>query len=257
MVTMTRALAEPSVSTFTDLEVEPGSEATILELPHSNHSIEAERERIVGEFARELHDQLAQPLTALLVQTDVFMREQHGNHDVLDQLDYFKTSIREVLNNMRQILCDLRGEPGLSNGLAQALADGLLATYQLRTGIKVNLWVSRSWPASLPPETSVHLYRIIQEALTNAHKHGGARSVQVALQASRERLVVKIRDDGRGIEWIDEKPIGMGMVGMRERAALSGGLVTIRSRPAAGTTVTVSIPREALRWSPKHVLPAS
>ncbi len=244
---MTRALAEPSVSRFTDLEVEAKSEATILELPHSNQSIEAERDRILSELARELHDQLAQPLNGLLMQTEVFIREQQGNRAVVPQFDYVKTSVREVLNNMRQILCDLRGEPGLSNGLAQTLADRLLATYELRTGIKVNLWVSRSWPATLPPETSIHLYRIIQEALTNAHKHGRAR----------ERLVVKIRDDGRGIAWIDEKPIGMGMVGMRERAALCGGLVTIRSRPASGTTVTVSIPTEALRWSPKHVLPAS
>ncbi len=233
---MTRALAEPSVSRFTDLEVEAKSEATILELPHSNQSIEAERDRILSELARELHDQLAQPLNGLLMQTEVFIREQQGNRAVVPQFDYVKTSVREVLNNMRQILCE---------------------TYQLRTGIKVNLWVSRSWPTSLPPETSIHLYRIIQEALTNAHKHGGAGSVQVALQASRERLVVKIRDDGRGIAWLDEKPIGMGMVGMRERAALSGGLMTIRSRRAAGTTITVSIPRGALRWSPKHVLPAS
>jgi signal transduction histidine kinase len=251
---MTRALVEPSAS---ELSVEDRSGAPILDFPLPNQSIQTERERIVSEFARELHDQLAQPLNGLLMQTEVFIREQQRNRDVVPQFDYVKTSVREVLNNMRQILCDLRGEPGLSNSLAQTLADGLLATYQLRTGIKVNLWVSRSWPESLPPETSIHLYRIIQEALTNAHKHGGAGSVQVALQASRERLVVKIRDDGRGIAWLDEKPIGMGMVGMRERAALCGGLVTIRSRPAAGTTVTVSIPMEALRWSPKHVLPAS
>jgi len=254
---MARALVEPSVSERSDLPVEVRSEAPILKLPHSNQSIEAERDRILSELARELHDQLAQPLNGLLMQTEVFIREQQGNRAVVPQFDYVKTSVREVLNNMRQILCDLRGEPGLANGLVHALAERLLSTYQLRTGIKVNLWVSRSWPTSLPPETSIHLYRIIQEALTNAHKHGGAGSVQVALQASRERLVVKIRDDGRGIAWLDEKPIGMGMVGMRERAALSGGLMTIRSRRAAGTTITVSIPRGALRWSPKHVLPAS
>jgi two-component system sensor histidine kinase DegS len=254
---MTRVLGEPSVSTFTDLEVEARSKATILELPHSNQIIEAVRDRIMNELARELHDQLAQPLTGLLVQTEVFRREQQGNRDVVEQLDDFKTSIREVLNNMRQILCDLRGEPGLANGLVQALAEGLISNYKLRTGVKVKLAVSRSWPGSLPPETSVHMYRIIQEALTNAHKHGRARNVWVDLQASLDRLVIKIRDDGRGIAWLDEKPIGMGLVGMRERAALSGGLVTIRSRPGAGTTITVSIPREALRWSPKHASPAS
>src|SRR5260370_1383113 len=235
MVTMTRALEEPSVSELSDLTVEVRSEAPILKLPHSNQVVQSERERIVSELARELHDQLAQPLTGMLVQTEVFMRKQQGNRDVVDQLDYLKTSVREVLNNMRQILCDLRGEPGLSNGLAQSLAEGLLATYMLRTGIKVNLWVSKSWPASLPPETSIHLYRIIQEALTNAHKHGGAGSVQGALPASRERLVVKIPGRGRGNAWVDKKASRVGMGGMREAAALCGGFVTLPSG-AAGRT---------------------
>ena len=169
-----------------------------------------------------------------------------------------RTTVREVLNNVRQILCDLRGEPGLANNLVQALTEGLFPTCHVRMGIKVSLWASRSWPVTLPPETSIHIYRIIQEALTNAHKHGRATNVHVALKASGERLVVSIRDDGRGIAWLDEqRPIGMGLVGMRERAALCGGVLSIRSRSLAGTTITVSIPREALRWSPKHVLPAS
>jgi len=255
---MTGALAQPLLSALPSLAVEARPEASILELPRSDQTIQAERERIMSELARELHDQLAQPLTGLLVQTEVFMREQQGHREVLDQLAFVKTSVREVLNDMRQILCDLRGEPGLANGLVLALGERLLATCQVRTGMKVSLWVSRSWPELLPPETSIHMYRIIQEALNNAHKHGRARSVQVALQASRERLVIKIRDDGRGITWLeDKKPIGMGLLGMRERAALSGGVLTVRSRPLAGTTIMVSIPREALRWSPKHVLPAS
>jgi signal transduction histidine kinase len=255
---MTHALVEPSVSVFTALEAQAGSEAPILELPRADHRVQTERDRIQSELARELHDQLAQPLHGLLVQTEVFVREQQGRQDVLDQLAYVKTSVREVLNNMRQLLYDLRGEPGLANRLVQGLTEELLATCRLRTGMKVSLWVSRSWPASLPPETSVHIYRIIQEALTNAHKHGVARNVQVALKASDERLVITIRDDGRGIACLDEtKPIGMGLQGMRERAALSGGLLTVRSRPQAGTTITVSIPREALRWSPKPVSPAS
>src|SRR5713101_6731215 len=189
---MTAALAQPLLSALPSLAVEARPEASILELPRSDQTIQAERERIMSELARELHDQLAQPLTALLVQSEVFIREQQGNREVLDQLAYVKTSVREVLNNMRQILCDLRGEPGLGTNLVHALTEGLLSTYRLRTGMKVSLWVSPSWPASLPPETSIHLYRIIQEALNNANKHGGAGSVHVALKASRERLVVNI-----------------------------------------------------------------
>jgi len=248
MVTMTPALVAPNAR----------PEAPVLRLARSEQGLQAVREQIANELARELHDQVAQSLTGLLVQTDVFMREQHSRPDVVDQLAFVRTTVREVLNDLRQILCDLRGEPGLANSLVPALMERLFPTYQMRTGMKVSLWASPSWPASLPPETSIHIYRIIQEALTNAHKHGGATNVQVALKASPERLVVRIRDDGRGIAWLDERrPIGMGLVGMRERAALSGGVLTIRSRPLAGTAITVSIPREALRWSPKHVLPAS
>src|SRR5260370_36740675 len=107
---MTRALAEPSVSRFTDLEVEAKSEATILELPHSNQSIEAERDRILSELARELHDQLAQPLNGLLMQTEVFIREQQGNRAVGPQFDYVNTPVRQVLNNMRPLQFNLRGD---------------------------------------------------------------------------------------------------------------------------------------------------
>jgi signal transduction histidine kinase len=234
------------------------SQAPILELPRPDQGIQAERERITNELARELHDQLAQPLTGLLAQTEVFIREQQVHPDVVDQLAFVRTTVREVINNVRQILCDLRGEPGLATNLVPALSEGLLAPCERRTGMKVGLSASPSWPVALPPETSIHIYRIIQEALTNANKHGRAMHVRVALRASAERLVVIIRDDGRGISWLDDaKAIGMGMLGMRERAALCGGVLTVRSRSLAGTTITVSIPREALRWSPKSVLPAS
>jgi signal transduction histidine kinase len=257
VVTISPALVEPLMSAITN-EAEARPEAQVFHLPRSEQSMQAERERITNELARELHDQVAQYLTGLLVQTEVFMREQRNQPEVVDQLAFVRTTVREVLNNVRQILCDLRGEPGLGKNLVKALTEGLFPTCQSQMGMKVSLWASRSWPASLPQESSIHIYRIIQEALTNAHKHGGAASVQVALKASAERLVVSIRDDGRGIAWLDEqKPIGMGLVGMRERAALCGGVLSIRSRPRAGTTITVSIPREALRWSPKHVLPAS
>jgi signal transduction histidine kinase len=240
---------------LSNFEVEGRSNSQVLELPRADHGIEAERERIKSDIARELHDQVAQTLINLSMQTEVFILEQQGHPQVLDQLSFVRITVREALNNLRQLLYDLRGTPGLANGLVQALREGVLAQCQLRLKMKVSLWVSRSWPGSLPPETSIHIYRIIEEAINNAHKHGGAKKVDVALKASNARLVVKIRDDGRGIAWLDmKKPIGMGVLGMRERAALSGGVLSIRSRSMVGTTITISIPREALRWSPKHAL---
>jgi two-component system sensor kinase len=119
----------------------------------------------------------------------------------------------------------------------------------------MSLWVSRAWPASLPPETCIHIYRIIQEAVTNARKHGAATKVQVALKAPDEGFVVKIRDNGQGITDLDpERAMGMGILGMRERAGLLGGALSVKSRPGGGTAVTVFIPKEALHWSQKRVL---
>lgn len=236
--------------------VEAGSVAPIVALPLPDLGIAADSQQLHEEVARELHDQVAQNLTALLMQTQVFMREQRGRQDVVDQFSFVQTSVREVLNNVRQMLSDLRGKPGLADDLIQALKEGLIPTWHSRTGLNVNLWVSRSWPVALPPETCIHIYRIIQEALTNARKHGAANNVFIALKASNERFVVSIRDDGRGIPCDDpERSIGMGILGMRERAALLGGTLTLRSRPAGGTAVSLSIPKEVLHWSQKRVLP--
>jgi two-component system sensor histidine kinase UhpB len=244
------------MSALSNFEVE-ARDALVVTLPRSDGSVKHERERIKSELARELHDRVVQSLTIVLIQTEVLMREQRERPDVVDQLTFVRTTVRESLNNLRQVLCDLRGQPGIADTLVHTLRDGLIATCRLRTRMEVKLWLSRKWPASLPPDTSTHIYRIIEEALSNAHKHGGAKTAQVALKASDTALVIKIRDDGRGIAWLDNKrPIGMGLLGMRERATLSGGVLSVRSRPMAGTTVTVTIPREALRWSPKHVLPA-
>jgi signal transduction histidine kinase len=193
-----------------------------------------------------------QTLTALLVQTRSFAREQQQNQAVVQQFAYVHASIRDVLNNLRQILSDLRGLPSLDGDLVGAVRDGLLPTFENRTRMTVNLSVGRSWPAALPPETAIHLYRIIQEALTNAYKHGGARTAQVDLRAKANVIVCTVRDDGRGITWLDDsRPVGMGILGMKERAALLGGVLSIRNRRRGGTAVTASFTRDVLLWPPK------
>ncbi len=237
--------------------IETRSIAPIVELPIPDYHAPYDSEQIKKELARELHDQVAQNLTALLMQTQVFVGGHQGRRDVLDEFAFVQTSVREVLNNVRQLLCDLRGKPGAADDLIQALREGLIPTFRRRTGLKVRLWTSRSWPVVLPPETCIHIYRIVQEALINAHKHGGARNVYVTLKAaSDDRFVIRIRDDGRGLPCVhDEKPVGMGILGMTERASLLGGTLAIQSRPVGGTVVTASIPKEAMHWSPKRVLP--
>ncbi len=232
--------------------------ARIVELPVGAAGNDSEATLIKRDLAREIHDQVAQNLTSMLMQTQVFVREQQGRTDVVDQLAYIETSVREVLNNVRQILSDLRGQPGLAHGFVAAVRGDLIPKYQYRTGVKVIVSVARSWPRSLPPDTSIHIYRIIQEALTNAHKHGGAKRVHVALRTRPNQLVVSIRDDGRGTAWLDEtEAVGVGILGMRERAALLRGAIAIHNRSLGGVTVTASFPKELMAWPRKRALSAS
>lgn len=242
--------------------MEPSSEgwvAPVVSLPPPDKRTLSPRQQIKDELARELHDQLAQNMISLLVQTNVFMRAQSARPDVVQEMELIRSSVREALNNLRQIIYDLRGEPGLSSNLVEALRGDLIASFERRTGVRVSLWVSRCWPDTLPPETSLHIYRIIQEALNNARKHGGATRAHVALRfASAGRAVITIRDNGQGIGWLDDsKPVGLGFVGMRERAAILGGDLSVRSGPHWGTVITASLDKEAFEWSLKPALSAS
>ncbi len=230
----------------------------IVDLPIIAAGEDAQTVAIKRELARELHDQVAQHLTSVLVQMQCVRREHRGSSDVVDQLPGLEASVREVLNNVREILSDLRGQPGIADRFVDAVRSDLIPKFQSRTGVKVVLSVARAWPESLPPDSAIHLYRIIQEALANAHKHGGAQTVHVALRSQPGRFVVNIRDDGRGIAWLDEaEPVGFGILGMRERAALLRGVITIHNRPLGGVSVTASFPKELMRWQRRRVLSAS
>lgn len=242
-----------------DVAVKASEMGQVVDLPLQQGPSEFVVSHVKSEIARELHDRVMQDLTEVLMQTQVFAREHKGREGVFDQFEYIATSVQEVLNNMRQIQSDLRGQPGLANEFVKAVRSDLLATYQRRTGVKARLSVSPAWPVTLPPDTSINLYRIIQEAITNAYRHGGARTVHVALRTtSNHLLAVSIHDDGRGIVWFDDlRPVGAGVLGMRERAALLGGELSIRRRAGGGTTVIAKVPEKVLNWRRKNVPSAS
>jgi len=213
--------------------------------------------QIRSQLARELHDEVVQTLTSVLMQTRVFAREQQENRVAVQQFAYVHDSVREVLNNLRHILSDLRGQPGFDGDLVAALRERLLPRFE-NTPMTVTLRVGRSWPAHIPPESGTQLYRIIQEALTNAYRHGGASSAEVDLKTTENQVVCAVRDNGRGIAWLDDsKPLGMGILGMKERAALLGGDVTIRNRPRGGTAVIAAFDKEGLLCRSKRKRSAS
>jgi two-component system, NarL family, sensor histidine kinase UhpB len=199
--------------------------------------VEDEVKRLV---ARELHDRVAQTLTGMLVDVENFKSEQVSWQDVLRQLDLIQSSTRQVLQSLRQLLHDLRGEELIGDdGFVEAI-QVVVDRFAQTSDIAAELEVGSGWPEKLPPGISLNLYRIVEEALANVRRHSDARSAKVAVEVlSDGELSLRIEDDGRGVDTDPSRVMGLGTVGMRERAVLIGGRLTVESEGGRGTTVTV------------------
>jgi signal transduction histidine kinase len=198
-------------------------------------------------LARELHDRVAQTLTTMLIELENFKVEQTGRQSALRQLGELQESTRDVLTNLRRVLYDLRGESGIEDGFADAIR-ALLTRFEERTHVNATLSVSASWPARLPTQAALNIYRIIEEALNNVRLHSGARLVEVALGSwLGTQLAVEVKDDGRGTESsAGDRAPGLGVLGMQERALILGGRLEVESAAGSGTTVRAILPKEQL-----------
>jgi two-component system sensor histidine kinase UhpB len=197
---------------------------------------EAERRRI----ATELHDEVGQGLTALLLQLRTVI--DAAPDSLRPRLVESRTLVRTQLDEVRRIAHRLRptvlDELGLSYALL-ALAD----VFERSTEISVVRRVDTELPR-LPPLVELALYRIAQEALTNAARHADASSVELMLCASMSGCVaLTVRDDGRGMLYAVDLESG-GMRGMRERALAIDADFSVQSRPGQGTSVLVSAASE-------------
>lgn len=181
---------------------------------------ESERLRI----ARELHDQTSQDLTAL-----VLMLER-------DDREGAKALAEEILAGVRTIITELRPDPLEELGLADALRSLCDRAARTGDGVAVACDVEDGLPA-LDGATQVAVYRVAQEALTNANRHAGATEVMVAFDGA----TLTIADDGVGLTPGGAE--GIGLRGMRERALTVGATLTVDGAAGAGTTVRMALPR--------------
>ena len=197
-------------------------------------------------IARELHDSVAQTLTTMLIELENYKTEHDGNQAVLRQLGDLQDSTRDVLNNLRHILYDLRGETGIDEHFADAVR-ALLKTFHERTQVDVILSVAPSWPDRLRKSAALNLYRIIEEALSNVRLHSGARLVEVALGPVLDsHIAIEVRDNGRGGAIDGHRKPGLGLLGMHERAVILGGRLEVDSIAGRGTTIRAILKREDL-----------
>jgi signal transduction histidine kinase len=215
----------------------------------------AEAEEVRREFARLLHDGVAQTLSSMLLELDELRVEQQGHAVVLKRVDGLERSTRKALSELRDLLRQLRSSRGGDQDLVKLVKRGIRARLGARPAVKFELVVSPAWPERIPGRTAAELHRIVEEAIENGIRHGGARQIGVAFTvAARARYAhVIVTDDGVGLPpRRGSRPGGLGVPGMRERALLLGGKVQLARGPGVrGTTVRVSLPVAALGQSVK------
>jgi signal transduction histidine kinase len=151
-----------------------------------------------------------------------------------------------TVDSVRRIAAELR--PGLLDdfGLVAAI-EWHAQEFEQRTGVSCQVYSDLD-ETIVSPEQSTALFRIVQEALTNVARHAAATTVQIRIYRDGGELVLRIEDDGAGIGEEDlASARSLGVIGMRERAALLGGMVQITGSPGGGTTVTACVPLGASR----------
>jgi len=204
---------------------------------------EEERKRI----ARELHDQTGQRLTSIIMTLGV-LEEVVSTPEARAHVHDLRNTVAQILKEVRDLALHLRPAVLDDLGLLAALRH-YLKGYQNRFRLLVDFHVLGLDGKRLPPEVETALFRIAQEALTNVARHAQAHSVTVLLEDRGASAMLIVEDDGRGFDVarvMDSRPHegNLGLYGMRERASLLGGTLTVESTPGRGTTVFVRIPLE-------------
>ena len=191
---------------------------------------EGERLRI----AQELHDEVGQTLTAVVLQLDELVRRGAPG-----ELAEAREGARKTLEEVRAIARRLRPEALDALGLVSALA-ALTNSLERASGVKIERRIDRAIPP-LPSEVELVVYRVAQEALTNALRHSHCDSAGLDLRAADGIVVLAVEDRGRGFDTA-RVPEGAGIRGMRERALLVGAELEVEGVVGTGTAVRLRIP---------------
>ena len=203
---------------------------------------EDERHRV----ARELHDVTSQALATLAVGVEALGALPGScSKELQTQLEGVRSLLAATSKDVHKLIYDLRpsllDDLGLSAALRSCAHNSLDAA-----GVEVHFEIDGE-EKRLPPEVEIALFRIVQEAIVNVSRHAHAESVYVSLEFKENKVCVQIEDDGAGFDFSQgfiSRGIGrgVGLLGMKERAELVGGTLTIDTRPRGGTRVLVEIP---------------
>jgi two-component system sensor histidine kinase UhpB len=197
---------------------------------------EEERARV----ARDLHDEVNQSLTAILLRLEA--ARVKAPVDLAAELADTKALANQAMEELLMLARQLRPTALDDLGLKAALA-GHVEELERQGGIEASFEAQGDF-SDLPAEIQLVVYRVAQEALSNAARHSGAETVKVGLRHEGKRVELTVGDDGSGFTF-DQAARGLGITGMRERALLVGGEVEVESRPNVGTRVRLRVPLQA------------
>lgn len=236
-----------------NMVLEAVDEAARLRASQIINAQEQERKRI----ARELHDETSQVLTSLLISLAI-LEESITTQEARDRIADTRRLAHQTLRAIRNLSIDLRPSALDDLGLLPALRS-YVKEYQQKCSIEVE-FLATGFKERLPAEMETALYRIVQESLTNTARHANARKLSVTLKEKAHAVYATITDDGHGfdVETLLKTPgqeRGLGLAGMKERALLLDGSLTINSSPGQGTTVEVRIPLQSAGSSQTQASP--
>ena len=240
---------ESSVSYLLGSGIEPkphgGSDQQLDVAQRVLESLEAERERLY----RDVHDGPAQVLANAIFEVDYLERIAERapaelRQTLRSELGTLRGQFRASLDSVRAMIYDLRPPELTELGLADAMRN-YASEWETRCGIKVSSKLDTA-ETGLSPQQELAVYRVLQEALQNVHKHAQAAAVGIVWQRSAGNWVLHVTDDGVGFDLVKaaRRAKSVGLLSMRERASLIGGTLQIQSSPGKGSAVTLQLPIE-------------
>ncbi|MEQ1606284.1 MAG: PAS domain S-box protein [Pyrinomonadaceae bacterium] len=239
----TRELAESNLALVQEMEVREIAERQRIDLlGRLVTGQEIERRRI----ARDIHDQLGQRLTALRLKIASLKEISTGHEEIALRVERLQDIGERLDAEVSFLAWELRPTALDDLGLVDAVG-AFVNEWSRHYGISADFHSAGLPKARLNHDTETHLYRITQEALNNVLKHANAKLVTVMLEKRDSDVILIIEDNGRGFNVNAKQPsaesdMGLGLIGMRERAILAGGELEIESSPGKGATIFVRVP---------------
>jgi signal transduction histidine kinase len=227
-------LAEANSRLEESMAENAGLHARLVEQARAAGVVE-ERRRLAGE----IHDTLAQGLTAIVAQLEAAEQARHRPEEWSRHLTQARSLARSSLTEARRSVRALRPEQLENATLVEALGE-LTCGWSQQSGIPAELETAGT-ATRAPADTEAALFRVAQEALTNVGRHAKAAKVRLTLTYLDDTLLLDVADDGVGFD-PDADTAGYGLVGMRHRLAGVGGTLTVESSPGYGTTLNAAVP---------------